>query len=273
MSCLEMMQNVRNLAPITFHDSYLGVMGLLSWLEHYGSGTPNQSAETNIFRDVLLCTLPDSQSILKARRVPSSGTMTPCCQDITPGAEACWGCREFETTLTPGEDAQSFAGTKCLKYFPLSCRSFSSHYWSFSVGCFATAFSHSSGAETVLWAGFDEGSSCRHWKGRILSLLGEEFPHHYEDRVQGPLQGQGDGRESGPQSGTTTLAWAWAQECLPSHNTPFPPIINIFSSCCCALAHWNLLDCKNFFPDTTNKQQINEMLIFATAFLTQQGTP
>lgn len=72
MSCLEMMQNVRNLAPITFHDSHLGVMALLSWLELYGSGAPNQSAGTNAFRDVLLCTLPDSQSILKARiRVPS----------------------------------------------------------------------------------------------------------------------------------------------------------------------------------------------------------
>lgn len=42
-----MMQNVRNLVPITFHDSHLGMMGLLSWLELYGSRAPNQSAETN----------------------------------------------------------------------------------------------------------------------------------------------------------------------------------------------------------------------------------
>lgn len=56
MSCLEMMQNVRNLAPITFHDSYLGVMGLLSWLDHYGSGTPNQSAET-MFLEMFYCVL------------------------------------------------------------------------------------------------------------------------------------------------------------------------------------------------------------------------
>lgn len=86
------MQNVRNLAPITFYDSHVGVMGLLNWLELYGSGAPNQSAETDVFRDILLCTLPDSQSILKARRrVPSSPSMTPCCQDVTSGTEACWG--------------------------------------------------------------------------------------------------------------------------------------------------------------------------------------
>lgn len=42
-----MMQNVRNLAPITFHYSHLGVMGLLSCLELYGSEAPNQSVETN----------------------------------------------------------------------------------------------------------------------------------------------------------------------------------------------------------------------------------
>lgn len=72
---------------------------------------------------------------------------------------------------------------------------------------FAAAFSYSSGVETVLWAGFDVGSSCGHLKGRILSLLGEEFPHYYEDRAQEHLQGEGDGGESGPQPGmTTTLA-------------------------------------------------------------------
>lgn len=47
MSCLETMQNVRNLAPITFRNSHVGMMGLLSWLELYGSGAPNQPAETN----------------------------------------------------------------------------------------------------------------------------------------------------------------------------------------------------------------------------------
>lgn len=73
----------------------------------------------------------------------------------------------------------------CSTYFPLFCPSFSFHYWSFCIGSFATAFSHSSGAETVLWAGFGEGSSRKHWKGRILNLLEEEFPHHYEDRAQG----------------------------------------------------------------------------------------
>lgn len=154
----------------------------------------------------------------------------------------------------------------CSTYFPLFCPSFSFHYWSFCIGSFATAFSHSSGAETVLWAGFGEGSSRKHWKGRILNLLEEEFPHHYEDRAQG------GGGQSGPQPETTTLAWTWAQECLPSHNTPFPPIINIFSPCFYALTHWNLFDWKGLFPDTIKKPQISEMLIFATAFLTQQGT-
>lgn len=112
MSWQEMMQNVRNLAPITFHDSHLGVVGLLSWLELCGSGAPNQSAERNIFRYILLCTLPESQSILKTR-----GRVIPHCQDIMYGSEACWGWQEFKSTQTPVEDAQSFAGTKRLLFF------------------------------------------------------------------------------------------------------------------------------------------------------------
>lgn len=32
----------------------------------------------------------------------------------------------------------------------------------------------------------------------------------------------------------------------------------------------NLLECKNLFPNTTREQQINQMMIFATAFLTHR---
>jgi len=81
---------------------------------------------------------------------------TPCCQDTVSDTAACWGQWEFESTQTPAEDAQSFAGRNACSTSPCSCPSFAFHCLSFfSVGVFATAFSHSSASIVgrVWWSG------------------------------------------------------------------------------------------------------------------------